>query len=321
MNQQARLTFYATTFACAIFALPLSRAGTLIAHYEFEDPADLGHDSSGMDNHATTDSVGAVEGWAGGGAFFDESASSSFVKSGGLSGFTGKPGQTFAAWVKLDPRTTGYDGIISQDTGACCLNRVLLSPAHQPFINLSEHNDRNLTAAPVFAFDEWMHIAMTGEDIGGASEARVYVNGIEVAGSPQTFSLTLDASTWNTYLGAGEAGNAHRLTGTLDDVRIYEGTLTAEEIQDLLTPNVGSLQITRFVYDKDSDTFRFTWTSRETKSYSLFFSTSLTDFGSDIDDGIPSQGETTTFPPLDEPALANPSPGIERIFFRVEQNP
>ncbi|MFT5189521.1 MAG: hypothetical protein ACI957_002551 [Verrucomicrobiales bacterium] len=104
-------------------------------------------------------------------------------------------------------------------------------------MNLSEHADRHLTEGPEFNVDEWMHIAMTGLDGDGVSEARVYVNGVEIEGSPQEFPEMDDGSEWNTYLGVGESGTAHRLTGTLDDVRVYEGALTAEEVQGLLTPD------------------------------------------------------------------------------------
>ena len=82
-------------------------------------------------------------------------------KFDGLDGYTGKPGMTLAAWVNLDPATSGFDGIISQDGGGCCEHRILLHPNQQPFINLSEHDDRHLTLAPFFEFEEWMHIAMT----------------------------------------------------------------------------------------------------------------------------------------------------------------
>ncbi|MGY8689733.1 MAG: LamG-like jellyroll fold domain-containing protein, partial [Verrucomicrobiales bacterium] len=148
----------------AVTGLPVVQAAELVAHYEFEDPDNLGLDSSGLENHADdVSSVEQVEGQFGQGGFFDESQASNFIKTGGLTGFTGKPGVTLAAWVKLDEGTTGFDGIISQDSGACCDNRILLhSGDHKPFINLSEHADRHLTEGPEFNVDEWMHIAMTG---------------------------------------------------------------------------------------------------------------------------------------------------------------
>jgi hypothetical protein len=246
MNKQHPLLFFAAAIVltvCAVFtllAVPTSRAeGVLIAHYEFEDPGDLGHDSSGNENHAeVVEEVEQVDGPEefGKGGFFDESLASNFHIGPLDGGFTGKPGVTLAAWVKLDEASTGFDGIISQDAGGCCQNRILLHPDHAVFINLSEHNDRHLNAGPLLEFDVWTHVAMVGEDIDGEAEARVYVNGEEIEGSPQIFPEMDDGSDWNTYLGVGESGTAHRLTGALDDARVYEGALTEEEIQGLLTP-------------------------------------------------------------------------------------
>ena len=230
---QFRRAFLAVFVGLATLSVQAFGAGTLVAHYEFEDEDDLGKDSSGMGNHADdVIEVEQVDGKIGNAAFFDEAFGSSFVKYDGLDGFTSKPGVTLAAWVNLDEASTGFDGIISQDGGGCCEHRILLHPQNQPFINLSEHDDRHFNFADPFEFDEWTHIAMTGldDEDGGFAEARVYVNGFEIDDSPQEFPEMDDGSTWNTYLGAGENGNVHLLTGALDDVRIYEGALTAEEI-------------------------------------------------------------------------------------------
>ncbi len=231
--------FSGAVLVSASFSIPTAPAAELVAHYEFEDPNNLGLDSSGLGNHADdVFQVQQVEGIFGQGGFFNEGLGSRFIKNGGLTGFSGKPGVTLAAWVKLDPSTSGYDGVISQDGGGCCANRILLAPGdYRPFINLSEHSDRHLTSGPVFEFNQWMHIAMTGEDTGAVAIARVYVNGVEIAGSPQEFPIMDDGSGWNTYLGVGESGTAHRMTGALDDVRVYQGALTAGEVADLLLPD------------------------------------------------------------------------------------
>ena len=242
MNLHHRVLLVVAMITVAL-SVPASQAAELVAHYEFEDANDLGKDSSGKGNHADdVIEVEQVEGVFGQAAYFDETLSSSFVKFDGLDGFTSKPGVTLAAWVSLDAATTGFDGIISQDGGGCCEHRILLHPNQQPFINLSEHSDRHLTQAPFFEFDEWTHIAMTGldDEAGGFAEARVYVNGEEVDDSPQEFPIMDDATDWNTYLGAGEAGNVHLLTGALDDVRIYEGALTEDEIRAIMEGGGGT---------------------------------------------------------------------------------
>lgn len=296
-----------------VFGASAASGAELVAHYTFDDPDDLGHDSSGQENHAdTVTNVDAVEGWFGGGAFFDQGRRSAFVKNGGLTGFTGKPGQTFAAWVKLDPGSTGYDGIISLDSGSCCETRILISPSHNAFINLSQHDDRHFTNGPPFEFDEWTHIVMTGEDQGANSEARVYINGVELAQSPQMFPLTESAESWNTYLGAGEGGGTHFLTGTLDEVRVYQGLLTEEEIQALLSPTPPSKWQFQLVSELGPErVLTFTWESAAGKVYNLrsALDPSAADPGewaiydghSDMDATPPTNTLTVPFP-ADDPA-------------------
>ena len=209
-----------------------AQAATLVADYRFEGN-DLGTDSSGMANHGTVQGgVTQVEGRLPGtsAAFFD--GSSGTIRIDPLNGYTGLPGFTMSAWVKLDPGTGGFDGVISQDNGACCETRLLLTAGHNPYINVHQHADKNLTSTSLVV-DQWEHIVLTGENVGGVGVARVYINGVEIPGSPQNFELLGSSETFFTYLGAGEAGTAHLLRGALDDVQIYEGALTAGEVETL----------------------------------------------------------------------------------------
>ena len=219
-----------------------TNAATLVARYAFENAGSLGDDSSGMGNHASTvTNVAAVAGWQGGGAFFDESLPSTFAKNGGLTGYNQLSGMSMAAWVKMSPAAGGFNGIISQDTGGCCLTRILFTSGHTPYLNVSQHSDRNMGGTGI-PLDDWAHIALTAEPNG---LARFYINGVEHESSPQQFNALPDASTWNTYLGAGEAGSAHRMTGALDDVRVYEGVLTQQEVLSLMVviPEPSSLTL------------------------------------------------------------------------------
>ena len=80
-------------------------------------------------------------------------------------------------------------------------------------------------------------------------------------------------------------------------------------------------EITESVYNVENDTFRFTWNSQPGKIYSLYYSTDLINWERNIDDSILSGGESTTFPPVEQPAAANPVVDFSKIFFRVEENP
>jgi hypothetical protein len=83
------------------------------------------------------------------------------------------------------------------------------------------------------------------------------------------------------------------------------------------------LAITEIDYDPVADTFRFTWNSEPGKIYAINWGFDLTTWDFDISDDIASQGTTTTYPALEEPAEPNPGAtpsGPPRvIFFRVEE--
>ncbi|HET9483091.1 MAG TPA: LamG domain-containing protein [Xanthomonadales bacterium] len=238
--------------ACVLLAgvLP-AQAATLVADYRFESAANLGLDSSTFGNDAVAS--GGVTQVAGRNAttqaaFFD-GTTGVITRAAGLAGYDGRPGFSFVAWVQLDAATDGFDGVVSQDAGGCCTHRLLLDPAHQPYINVGAHDDRFFAAPqPVGA---WFHIALVGEDVGANRTGRVYVNGVEVAGSPQNFTGNLlDSSALRTYLGTGEAGNVHLIRGALDDVQIYDGALTAEQVRALFEN--GSLTLGRSVPATDT---------------------------------------------------------------------
>lgn len=226
---------FSLILSCGLLvAVTPTHAAELVANYRFESSANLGLDSTPFANHGTV--LGSLTQVAGRNAntqaaIFDGTTSLIQVL-GGLNGYDGRPGFTFAAWVNLDAGTTGFDGIVSQDSGACCVHRLLLDPTHQPYINVGAHDDRTLPVPqPTGA---WFHIALVGQDVGADREGRVYVNGVEVTNSPQSFTGNLvDASGLNTYIGTGEAGTAHLIRGALDDVQIYEGALTAAEVDRL----------------------------------------------------------------------------------------
>jgi len=106
------------------------------------------------------------------------------------------------------------------------------------------------------------------------------------------------------YAVTGTGGNEHALN----------------EIEYFGAPEA-PIQITAFDYDPDAGTYRLTWSSTPGATYALFWSPDLADWGSDVDDNIESQGDTTTFPALDNPAAPLPFGAPEDIiFFRVQDN-
>ena len=100
----------------------------------------------------------------------------------------------------------------------------------------------------------------------------------------------------------------------IDEFAIYGTVLDADAILIHYTAGVSAplINITNIDFDSGSDTVSITWTSEPGRTYGLFYSQDLIDWGADIEDSIPSQGDTTVF------EFPNPVPEATRIFFRVE---
>ena len=101
----------------------------------------------------------------------------------------------------------------------------------------------------------------------------------------------------------------------------YEVTRTVQdhqinEIEYFGTVGGQPIRITEIVYNETTGEISLTWTSKEGRSYGIYYDTELDDFGSDVNDDIPADvGDLTsrTFP--------NPLGGAARLYFRVIENP
>ncbi|MDA7876102.1 hypothetical protein N9208_05985, partial [Akkermansiaceae bacterium] len=72
-----------------------------------------------------------------------------------------------------------------------------------------------------------------------------------------------------------------------------------------------ALEITNIIYDEDSDRITLTWNTKSGKVYGVYASPDGQDWATEIDDSVTSDGDTATF------TFGNPTPGLERQFFRV----
>ncbi len=71
------------------------------------------------------------------------------------------------------------------------------------------------------------------------------------------------------------------------------------------------LEITGIVYDQELDRITLTWNSRSGGVYGVYSSPDGEDWTFEVDDGVDSDGETTTY------SFPNPAPGLDRQLFRV----
>ena len=105
------------------------------------------------------------------------------------------------------------------------------------------------------------------------------------------------------------------LDALINEAQIYGAAASEDDVMDLFVSGPGGgtiLEFTNINYTLENDTFTLEWASKPNKTYSLFYSTDLSDWEADIDDSIFSEGEKTSY------TFENPE-GIEtrKIFFRV----
>ncbi len=82
------------------------------------------------------------------------------------------------------------------------------------------------TAAGVVPADQWTHVAVTGD----GTNFRIYVNG---ALSQESAFQTTDGSNATYYIGGDPTWIGESYSGVIDDFRIYNVALSAEEIEAL----------------------------------------------------------------------------------------
>jgi hypothetical protein len=178
--------------------------------------------------------------------------------------------------------------------------------------------------------EEWAHIAVTGD----GSERNLYIDGVlsgTLAGATATYNTN---TSFNFKMGGDgiQDGTGNWFTGELDDIAVWDQVLSEAQIVALAASEVDPFPISReplriveVLYNQGDDGFRITWTSSPSSDYGLFFSDDGANWDADVNDSIPSQGETTTYPTPGDAEFPtgffpNPTPGAPVILFRAQEN-
>jgi hypothetical protein len=94
--------------------------------------------------------------------------------------------------------------------------------------------------------------------------------------------------------------------------QIAKFSLYAAPLVATTSPVTGpGLKITDIVYDQESDRISLTWNARSGAVYGVYASPDGQDWSLEIDDSVTAIEDTVTF------TFNNPTPGLERQFFRV----
>ncbi|MBP8626634.1 MAG: hypothetical protein KBI10_08075 [Syntrophorhabdales bacterium] len=209
----------------------LEKKGELVGYWRFNDPNNLGFDSSGHGNHGSVmySKVRFVlEGITGGAAYFfertlDVPAGIVVRNSDSLNIKTGEV--TIAAWVKADDdNIDNGNAVVSK----CCEPYALFTWLDSPTNGISAiFSSGAVYSGYTIPNNVWNHIAVAYD----GNIARFYHNGSLVASKPFARGLTTDNG--GLYIGASPNGAPENFSGIIDDVRIYNKALSGEEVYNI----------------------------------------------------------------------------------------
>ena len=216
----------------------------LVGYWSFDGPdmnATQARDTSGNANHGTlTNGPARTIGKIGQGLRFD--GLNDRVNSPSAPSLVLSSSITVSTWVKSENLKTGYMDIFDKRSPSVDNNYVLevvegISGAARK-VGFFYYSSGGVaqewqTTNAVLPPNEWTHIAVTFT-FGAGSSMRIFVNGVSEPGTWSEGNGNLTPANDDGGFGIGALQNgSNEFDGTIDDVRIYNRALSAEEIKRL----------------------------------------------------------------------------------------
>jgi len=348
MNRTKKIALRAAGFfAGAVLAattLP-GTAANLVAHYPLDSYYYVGGGSSGVPKTPNT-APGSTWGdaqlnyssqtlWGGeftnaffGNGFKETNQAAAKIEFGTMDPFAATGSFTYALWVwdpftttpnlqtmllsKQQANTDHYFRIILRSGNASTNQDDMQISAYSGTTGSGTLQQRNTSAFTNVVSDpslRWVHIAVTATKSGDTATWQVYADGQQVPFAVNT--TLLDASRAGIAMTCGvTAGNQAQAYPNLivDDIRFYDGVLTADEIRAIpgVTPVSASIGVTNGVVT-------VSWNSFIGNRYQLKKTTDLNSL-SWTDVGSPVTATATT-------SSASEAQGADPTYYRVQVLP
>ena len=136
---------------------------------------------------------------------------------------------TIMGWAKREDTSPTLDYIVNAGNPGGAGNAISISITNaDPGILYFFDNSTSVNTSNTVDFNEWFHFALTVAP--GAGNVKLYKNGID--GTPSN-SVAVNLSDVTFELGR-YLNNNHYFPGKLFDVRVYDETLTQDQIRELL---------------------------------------------------------------------------------------
>jgi hypothetical protein len=137
---------------------------------------------------------------------------------------------TLEAWVFPTGTLTNWRDVISKErTGGVAYYLFASANNNRPACGIVTGNaERNLFGPSVIPVNAWTHLATTYD----GTVLRLFVNGVQVSTRSQTGTIAVSASPLRL---GGNSPFGEFFAGRIDEVRIYNRVLTAQQIQADMT--------------------------------------------------------------------------------------
>jgi len=204
--------------------MPLS-AADLVALWHFDENIGLiANDSTGNGNDGTVYGASWVDGKLGKALSFD--GIDDHVDCGDIS-TANWTSLTTEAWVYWDGGTlSGYAGVYCKAAYGNDIGRLLINGAGK--ILVQNGNGDFYSNSGVVPVNEWCHIAYVYDQVAG--KEYIYVNGDQEGEQPRTGDIAQNSTDF--CIGYGWGGSTYYIfSGLIDEVRIWDGALTKDEIE------------------------------------------------------------------------------------------
>lgn len=206
---------------------------------------------------------------------------------------------TISTWVKMRSLN---DWMRIFDFGKGTNNYMYLSP--QTYSNNGLSNiayaikngggEQQLSFQYAWPMDTWTHVALSQSD----DSTKLYINGVKVAGSKDISIRPADlGNTANNYLGKSQFNDPY-LHGDIDEFRIYNYAMPANEVASLSSNNILPLTLLSLTGNSTplGNQLRWTITATEPMKIDLEKSSNGRDFGSiHQTDALPASGQSFAY--------------------------
>jgi len=248
-----------------VFALPVNPE-SLVLYLPMDEAAgsDTAYDYSGSINNGTLTSMAtgggdALSGWQSsadckaGTSCLVFDGGNDYVNSRNSSSLNPTSAITISCWFKLNTLPGGASGTVRTcvSRGSEGLNHLYwlgvwnLSNTYYAFWEFGNGTHRTYTSGVDATFipviDQWYHLASTYDSSTGAG--KVYLDGALKKAVYPNFTQ-LGTNTYNTLIGRYSASAGHYMNGTIDEVMIFNRSLTDGEIKALYETSTKKLLAT-----------------------------------------------------------------------------